>query len=134
MIIYFFHLQPVWEVDAWGTPTEGSALGAFVVFCIALAKGMRWLQLKEALIETTKLAVMIFTIIWGRLNLCPVFRLCGSARGLFSLDLGARTVPNADADLDPVSLCYPWHVYGCDRDDAFNATSRIPSSHCPQRW
>lgn len=51
--------------DAWGTPTEGGALGAFVVFCMALWNGMRWKQLKEALIETAKLSVMIFTIIWG---------------------------------------------------------------------
>ena len=51
--------------DSWGTPTEGGALGAFVVFCIAMIKGMRWGQLKEALIESAKLSVMIFTIIWG---------------------------------------------------------------------
>jgi C4-dicarboxylate transporter DctM subunit len=51
--------------DAWGTPTEGGAIGAFVVFCMALYRGMRWAQLKDALMETAKLAVMIFTIIWG---------------------------------------------------------------------
>lgn len=51
--------------DAWGTPTEGGAIGAFVVFLMALYKGMRWPQLKDALLETAKLAVMIFTIIWG---------------------------------------------------------------------
>ena len=51
--------------DAWGTPTEGGALGAFVVFCMAMIKGMRWPQLKDALLETAKLSVMIFTIIWG---------------------------------------------------------------------
>ena len=51
--------------DAWGTPTEGGALGAFVVFCMALYRGMRWPQLKDALLETAKLSVMIFTIIWG---------------------------------------------------------------------
>ncbi len=51
--------------DAIGTPTEGGALGAFVVFCIALLNGMRWSALKEALLESAKLAVMIFTIIWG---------------------------------------------------------------------
>ncbi|MGB0967168.1 MAG: TRAP transporter large permease, partial [Halocynthiibacter sp.] len=51
--------------DAWGTPTEGGAIGAFVVFCIALWRGMRWPQLKDALLETAKLSVMIFTIIWG---------------------------------------------------------------------
>ncbi|MGL1921870.1 MAG: TRAP transporter large permease [Hyphomicrobiales bacterium] len=51
--------------DAWGTPTEGGALGAFVVFVMAVFKGMRWPELKSALLETAKLTVMIFTIIWG---------------------------------------------------------------------
>ncbi|MCP4319769.1 MAG: TRAP transporter large permease [Hyphomicrobiales bacterium] len=51
--------------DAWGTPTEGGALGAFVVFCMAIYKGMRWKQFRDSLMETAKLAVMIFTIIWG---------------------------------------------------------------------
>jgi len=64
VIIIFFIYNPLGG-DAWGTPTEGGALGAFVVFVIALARGMRWPQLKAALIETAKLSVMIFTIIWG---------------------------------------------------------------------
>ena len=51
--------------DAWGTPTEGGAIGAFVVFLMALYQGMRWPQLRDALLETAKLSVMIFTIIWG---------------------------------------------------------------------
>ncbi|WP_417782291.1 TRAP transporter large permease [Terasakiella pusilla] len=51
--------------EAWGTPTEGGALGAFVVFCMAVYKGMRWTEFKDALLETAKLSVMIFTIIWG---------------------------------------------------------------------
>lgn len=51
--------------DAWGTPTEGGAIGAFVIFVMALIHGMRWRQFKDALMETGKLAVMIFTIIWG---------------------------------------------------------------------
>ncbi len=51
--------------DAWGTPTEGGAIGAFVVFLMALWRGMRWAELKDALLETAKLSVMIFTIIWG---------------------------------------------------------------------
>ncbi len=51
--------------DSLGTPTEGGALGAFVVFCMALWRGMRWPELKAALLETAKLTVMIFTIIWG---------------------------------------------------------------------
>ncbi|MEM8691227.1 MAG: TRAP transporter large permease [Pseudomonadota bacterium] len=63
VIIIFFVYSPFGE--AWGTPTEGGAVGAFIVFLMALFRGMRWTQLKEALIETAKLTVMIFTIIWG---------------------------------------------------------------------
>lgn len=64
MIIIFFIYNP-FGGDAWGTPTEGGALGAFVVFVIALKNGMRWKELRSALLETAKLSVMIFTIIWG---------------------------------------------------------------------
>jgi len=49
----------------WATPTEAGALGAFVVFVLALAHGMRWPGLREALLESAKLTVMIFSIIWG---------------------------------------------------------------------
>ena len=64
MTIILFVYNP-FGGDAWGTPTEGGAIGAFVVFLVALSKGMRWAQLKDALLETAKLSVMIFTIIWG---------------------------------------------------------------------
>ena len=63
VIIIFFVYNPFG--DAWGTPTEGGAIGAFIVFLVAMYRGMRWAQLKEALLETAKLTVMIFTIIWG---------------------------------------------------------------------
>ncbi|MCF8481600.1 MAG: TRAP transporter large permease [Rhodospirillum sp.] len=49
----------------WGTPTEAGALGAFVVLLMALKHGMKWHDLKGALLESAKLTVMIFTIIWG---------------------------------------------------------------------
>lgn len=48
-----------------GTPTEAGALGAFVILCMALYRGARWPQVKNSLMETAKLTVMIFTIIWG---------------------------------------------------------------------
>ncbi|WP_370254309.1 TRAP transporter large permease [Nioella sp.] len=64
VIIIFFVYNP-FGGDAWGTPTEGGAIGAFIVFLMALWRGMRWPELKEALLETAKLSVMIFTIIWG---------------------------------------------------------------------
>jgi len=49
----------------WATPTEAGALGAFVVFLMAVAKGMRWPGLRESLLDTAKLTVMIFSLIWG---------------------------------------------------------------------
>jgi len=49
----------------WATPTEAGALGAFVVFVIAMLRGMSWTNLKNALFETAKLTVMIFSIVWG---------------------------------------------------------------------
>src|SRR5690606_6962971 len=49
----------------WATPTEAGALGAFVVFVMAMMKGMRLGVLKESLLETAKLTVMIFSLIWG---------------------------------------------------------------------
>ncbi|MEH6633529.1 MAG: TRAP transporter large permease [Halopseudomonas aestusnigri] len=49
----------------WGTPTEAGALGGFVVLLMAIWKGMKWGDLRGALLESAKLTVMIFTIIWG---------------------------------------------------------------------
>ncbi|MFG6593727.1 TRAP transporter large permease [Sulfitobacter sp. 1A13368] len=63
VIIIFFVYNPFG--DAWGTPTEGGAVGAFIVFCMAVFRGIRLAELKDALLETAKLTVMIFTIIWG---------------------------------------------------------------------
>ncbi|MEY8828952.1 TRAP transporter large permease [Sedimentitalea sp. XS_ASV28] len=63
VIIIFFVYNPFG--DAWGTPTEGGAIGAFIVFLMAVFRGMRWSELKSALLDTAKLTIMIFTIIWG---------------------------------------------------------------------
>ncbi len=64
LIIICFVYNPFGD-DAWGTPTEGGAIGAFIVFCFALVHGMRWAEFRSALIETAKLTAMIFAIIWG---------------------------------------------------------------------
>ena len=47
------------------TPTEAGALGAFIIFVVALFHGMRWKGMQDALLETAKLTVMIFALIWG---------------------------------------------------------------------
>lgn len=63
LLIVLFVYNPFGE--AFGTPTEGGALGAAVVLAMALWRGMGWRQLGSALLETAKLTAMIFTIIWG---------------------------------------------------------------------
>ena len=55
-----------WSMYAgWATPTEAGALGAFVVFIVALMGGMKWPVLRGALLETARLTVMIFSLVWG---------------------------------------------------------------------
>ena len=49
----------------WATPTEAGAVGAFVVFIMALIGGMKWGTLKAALLETARLTVMILSLVWG---------------------------------------------------------------------
>ncbi len=68
----------------WATPTEAGALGAGVVLAMALWRGMRWGQLRGALMEAAKLTVMIFTMIWGVL--------------IYVRFLGFAKLPNAFAD------------------------------------
>ena len=49
----------------WATPTEAGALGAMVVFIMALMRGTRFTTIRDALMEAAKLTVMIFSLIWG---------------------------------------------------------------------
>ncbi|MEP0944315.1 MAG: TRAP transporter large permease [Rhizobiaceae bacterium] len=51
--------------NGWATPTEAGALGALVIFILALARGTKLGTMKGALMEAAKLTVMIFSLIWG---------------------------------------------------------------------
>jgi tripartite ATP-independent transporter DctM subunit len=48
----------------WATPTEAGALGAFCVFALAIANRMKWSEFRQALLDSAKLTVMIYTMIW----------------------------------------------------------------------
>ncbi len=65
IFIIIFSIYYRGEDGAWATPTEAGALGAFVVLVMALWKGMKWGQLRSALMEAAKLTAMIFAMIWG---------------------------------------------------------------------
>jgi tripartite ATP-independent transporter DctM subunit len=62
-VIILFTYNPFGE--SLGTPTEGGAIGAFIVLVMAIANGMTFKQLTKAILDTAKLSVMMFTIIWG---------------------------------------------------------------------
>jgi TRAP-type C4-dicarboxylate transport system permease large subunit len=62
-VIILFTYNPFGE--SLGTPTEGGAIGAFIVLVMAVANGMTFKQLTKAILDTAKLSVMMFTIIWG---------------------------------------------------------------------
>ncbi len=49
----------------WATPTEAGALGAAVVFVMAVLRGTSFKAIRGSLMESAKLTVMIFSLIWG---------------------------------------------------------------------
>lgn len=68
----------------WATPTEAGALGALIVLAMAIWRGVKLKQFRGALLESAKLTVIIFTMIWGVL--------------IFVRFLGFADLPGAFAD------------------------------------
>lgn len=62
-LVVFIIMSAIYQ--GWATPTEAGALGAMVVFVIALLRGMKLRTVRSALMESAKLTVMIFSLIWG---------------------------------------------------------------------
>lgn len=60
ILIIFFSMY-----FGWATPTEAGALGAFSVFVFALKNGINRAELRQCLLDSARLTVMIFTVIWG---------------------------------------------------------------------
>lgn len=63
IIVAFIIMSAIY--NGWATPTEAGALGAAVVFIIALLRGARFTTIQSALMESAKLTAMIFSLIWG---------------------------------------------------------------------
>ena len=62
-IVVFIIISAIY--GGWATPTEAGALGAAVVFIVALLRGTSLNDIKGSLMESAKLTVMIFSLIWG---------------------------------------------------------------------
>ena len=50
------------------SPTEAGSIGAIVIMLYAYKNNMSWTDLKSVLIESSRLSVMIFAMIWGILT------------------------------------------------------------------
>lgn len=62
-LVVFIIIYAIYSGKA--TPTEAGALGAGVVFVVALFHGAKWREIQASLMESAKLTVMIFSLIWG---------------------------------------------------------------------
>ncbi|MCV6824841.1 MULTISPECIES: TRAP transporter large permease [Halocynthiibacter] len=80
----------------WATPTEAGALGAFVVFILAIARGTPMKSIKDSLMESAKLTVMIFSLIWGVLIFVRFLGFSGIpgafTEWIVSLDVAPMTI------------------------------------------
>lgn len=79
--------------NGWATPTEAGALGAAVVFIMALFKGTGLKTIKSALMESAKLTVMIFSLIWGVLIFVRFLGFSGLPEAFTKWIVGLDTSP-----------------------------------------
>lgn len=79
--------------NGWATPTEAGALGAMVVFTLAVFRGTRLSIIKDSLMESAKLTVMIFSLIWGVLIFVRFLGFSGLPEAFTSWIVGLDTSP-----------------------------------------
>ena len=77
----------------WATPTEAGALGAAVVFVLALVKGAGVKTIKNSLMESAKLTAMIFALIWGVLIFVRFLGFSGIPEAFTSWIVGLEMSP-----------------------------------------
>ena len=119
------------------TPTETGAVGAALIFFMAIGRrvifgsGMTVTDFKDAMLETGKLTVMIFTIHLGRADLCALPWLYRPDHSICRLDRLAGHAPSGDHDPDSLCLHRPRHVHGRYRDAAVDLAGRSPGGNRP---
>jgi len=79
--------------SGWATPTEAGALGAAVVFVIAIGRGTPLKSIKGSLMESAKLTVMIFSLIWGVLIFVRFLGFSGLPEAFTSWIIGLDVPP-----------------------------------------
>lgn len=78
----------------WATPTEAAAVGcAASVLAAAAYRRLSWQALAKALMETTKIAVMILFIIVASTTFSQILSFSGATRGILRLLSGIEIEP-----------------------------------------
>jgi tripartite ATP-independent transporter DctM subunit len=96
----------------WATPTEAAALGAFVMFVLALINGMSLRSLYDALMETAKLTVMIFALIWSVLIFVRFLGFAGLPERFAEFIVGLHMPPT----MAMIMILLGYLVLGCFMD------------------
>ena len=115
--------------DAWGTPTEGGAIGAFVVFLDGAVSRHAVGRTEGCAAGNGKAVGDDLYHHLGRADLRALSGLCRTADSLFRLDHLADPLADADLDLHPAGLCGAGYVHGCHRYVAADAARGLPSGH-----
>ena len=94
--------------DAWGTPTEGGAIGAFVIFVMALILRHALATVQRRLDGNSQAGGDDFHHHLGRFDLCAFLGLRGPTWRILRLGDIARSTSDDHADLHPSSLRRFW--------------------------
>lgn len=90
-LVVFIIMSAIYQ--GWATPTEAGALGATVIFVLALLKGTSVSTIRGALMESAKLTVMIFSLIWGVLIFVRFLGFSGLPEAFTSWIIGIDAPP-----------------------------------------
>ena len=114
------------------TPTEAGALGAAVVFGLYALRAYRersvkqmGSRLREALMETAKLTVMIFTLIWGVFLFVRFLGFAGLPGAFADWVVTLDMPPTPDRRLHPARLRGARHVHGRHRNAGADAAGGV---------
>ncbi len=91
MAVVFIIISAIYQ--GWATPTEAGALGAGIIFMVAVLRDAGLKPITESLMETAKLTVMIFSLIWGVTIFVRFLGFSGLAEAFTQLVVGIDAPP-----------------------------------------
>ena len=125
VIIIFFVYNPFG--DAWGTPTEGGAIGAFIVFRDGVVSRHALGSAERGIAGDRKIDCDDLYHHLGCFDLCAFLGVCQTAGCVFRLDRFVGYGPTCHPDLYTIGLCRLGYVHGCNWNAAADFARGLPS-------